>query len=165
MLRCHVSVTYNISTPSAIHRFCRGGGKISCSRIADCLHDASPGSEMGVLFQLRAVCRNRPELKLITNGILCRIDVIGYGHFPHFCRKQPLWSLLLNKSHARLPRVPVLRGQSAALCMGGRGNRVSCEWPREDESRRESSCGRPIAGMLKRRWKKRASSIRTRPLR
>jgi hypothetical protein len=105
----------------------------------------------GVLRQLRPVCRNCPKLKPITSGILCQIDGIGYEDFPHFRRKQRIWSLLLNKSHARLPRVPVLRGQSAAVWMGGRGNRVSCEWPRVDESRRESSCGRRIGGMLKRR--------------
>jgi hypothetical protein len=69
----------------------------------------------------------------ITTGILCQIDVSGNGIFSHFCRKQRGWSLLLNKSHARIHHVPVLRGQSAAVWMGGRGNRESCEWPREDE--------------------------------
>jgi hypothetical protein len=53
-------------------------------------------SDMGC--QLRPICRNCPELKPITNGILCQIDVIGYGVFPHSCRKQRVWSGFYAKS-------------------------------------------------------------------
>ena len=55
----------------------------------------------------------------ITIGILCQIDGIGYENFPHFRRKQRIWSLLLNKSHARLAS---LVGSSSVLTFGETGS-------------------------------------------